>query len=111
MRDTLKRRSVVIGAVVAIVVAGAAVAGGVAVANNGDDEPLTGAVRDRAVAAALAFTGGGTATETEIGDDGAAYEVEIRLEDGSQVEVQLDESFTVLGSEPDDDDDGDDDDD
>ena len=96
MRDTLKRRSFVIGAVVAIVVAGAAVAGGVAVANNGDDEPLTGAVRDRAVAAALAFTGGGT-----------VYEVEIRLEDGSQVEVRLDESFTVLGSEPDDDDDDD----
>ncbi len=111
------RRSYLAVAVAAVVVIGAAAIGGVAVAGNGDDEPLTGTTYDRAVAAALEFTGGGVVTETEIGDDGAAYEVEIRLDDGSQVEVQLDESFAVLGSEPDDDgpdgeddDDGDDDD-
>ncbi len=42
-------------------------------------------------------------TETEIGDDGAAYEVEVRLSDGSQVEVNLDADFVVTGSAPDDD--------
>ncbi len=57
--DVLKRRSIVAGAVAAIVVGGATVAGGVAVANNGDDEPLSGATYDQAVAAALAHTRGG----------------------------------------------------
>ena len=58
--------------------------------------------RPAAKAAALEFTGGGTVTEAEVGDDGAAYGVEIRLDDGSQVEVRLDETFTVIGTEPDD---------
>ena len=67
------------------------------------DTPLSGSDLDAAVAAALEHTGGGKVTETEVGDDGAAYGVEIRLEDGSQVEVNLDENFTVIGSEDDDD--------
>jgi uncharacterized membrane protein YkoI len=79
--------------------------GGIAWATGvGDDEqPLTGATRDRAVAAALRHTGGGTVTETESGDDGAAYGVEVRLADGTEVEVSLDEHFNVLGEERDDD--------
>lgn len=81
--------------------AGAAVASGAV--DMDDDQPLTGATYDKAVAAALEHTGEGEVTETEVGDDGAAYEVEIKLADGSQVEVNLDDSFTVLGSEPDDD--------
>jgi len=72
-------------------------------ASSGDDKPLTGSSLDKAVAAALAETGGGTVTETEVGDGGAAYGVEIRLEDGSQVEVSLDENFQVIGQEGDDD--------
>ncbi len=96
------RRRYAIGALAGVVTV-AAITGGIAVATGGGDEPLTGETYDRAVAAALAHTGGGTVTETEVGDDGAAYEVEIRLDDGSQVEVQLDESFAVIGSEPDDD--------
>jgi uncharacterized membrane protein YkoI len=83
----------------------AAVAGGIAAAAaDGDtDQELTGATRDRAVAAALAATGGGTVLETEIGDDGAAYGVEVRLDDGRQVEVNLDENFRVVGREADED--------
>lgn len=107
----LSKRVGVVGAVVlgAAVVAGV---GGVAVANDGDDQELTGETRERAVAAALEHTGGeGTVTETEIGDDGAAYEVEIRLDDGSQIEVQLNEDFEVTGSEEDDDEPGEEDDD
>jgi len=67
------------------------------------DSPITGTALDRGVAAALEHTGGGEVTETEMGDDGAAYGVEIRLDDGSQVEVNLDADFNVIGSEPDDD--------
>jgi hypothetical protein len=67
------------------------------------DQELTGTTRDRAAAAALAATGGGTVLETEAGDDGAAYGVEVRLPDGRQVEVTLDQRFKVLGREPDED--------
>ena len=41
--------------------------------------------------------------ESEAGDDGAAYGVEIRLEDGRVVEVSLDANFNVLGDQADDD--------
>ncbi len=89
---------ITVGAVAAAVVgAGAALAAGVA----GSEEPLTGTTLQRATDAALRHTGGGTVTETEVGDDGAAYSVEIRRPDGSQVEVNLDEAFNVTGSEAD----------
>jgi uncharacterized membrane protein YkoI len=79
-------------------------AGGVAAANaDGDsDQELTGPTRDRAVAAALAATGGGTVLETEVGDDNAAYGVEVLLTDGRQVEVHLDGAFRLVTQEPDD---------
>jgi uncharacterized membrane protein YkoI len=82
-----------------------AMAGGVAAAAGGGDtdQELTGPTRDRAVAAARAATGGGTVLETEVGDDGAAYGVEIRRGDGRQVEVKLDKAFKVIAQEPDDD--------
>jgi uncharacterized membrane protein YkoI len=71
-------------------------------ANAGDDDaeesPITGADRERARAAALAATGGGRVTGTEVGDEESYYEVEVTLDDGSQVDVQLDESFQVVGS-------------
>ena len=91
-----------------IAAAGVAVAmigGGVAAAaaDTDSDQELTGSTRDRAVQAALAATGGGTVLETEAGDDGAAYGVEIRLADGRQVEVNLDQSFKVIGQEADED--------
>jgi uncharacterized membrane protein YkoI len=85
--------------IVAVLTAGIAIAAG----GGDDDQPLTGSTRDRVVDAALAHTGGGTVQETEAGDDGAAYGVEIRLDDGRQVEVNLDEDFNVIGQEDDDD--------
>jgi len=96
-----RKRMVVMGtaAVAIAATAGIAVAGG----TGDDDKPLTGSNLQRATAAALAHTGGGTVTETEIGDDGAAYGVEVRLEDGRQVEVNLNQSFEVIGQESDDD--------
>lgn len=80
-----------------------AAGGGVAMANGDDDPPITGSALEQAVAAAVQATGGGTVTETEIGDDGAAYSVEVRLDDGSQVEVNLDADFAVIGRSVDDD--------
>lgn len=76
--------------------------GGAEVEANDSDQQLVGSDRDRAAAAALEHTGGGTVTEVEVGDGAAAYGVEVRLEDGSQVEIQLDASFTVIGQEVDD---------
>ena len=75
---------------------------GVAVAAGGDDRPLTGSASEKATAAALQHTGGGTVIETEAGDDGAAYVVEIRLDDGRVVEIDLDANFQVIGQESDD---------
>jgi hypothetical protein len=97
--------------IAAVVLVAGAVSAGIAIAAGagGEDEaPLTGSALERATDAALAHTGGGTVTETEVGDDGAAYGVEVRLADGSQVEVNLDENFKVIGDEPDDDGAGDD---
>ena len=82
------------------------IGGGTAIAVasvGGDDEPLTGTTLDQAVAAALEETGGGTVTESEVGDDGAAYSVEVQFDDGSQVEVNPDENFNVIGQAADDD--------
>ncbi len=63
--------------------------------------PSTGEALARASAAALASTGGGTVTETEVGDEQGYYEVEVTRADGSQVDVHLDQAFAVLGSEAD----------
>jgi len=38
-----------------------------------------------------------------VGDDGAAYGVEVRRDDGSVVEVSLDANFHVIGNSADDD--------
>jgi hypothetical protein len=90
------------GAVALAVVGGGT---GIAIATGAadDDEPLTGSALEQATQAALEHTGGGTVIETEAGDDGAAYGVEIRLEDGRVVEVSLDQDFNVIGDEADDD--------
>ena len=55
-----------------------------------------------ATEAALAETGGGQVTETEVDDEESKYEVEVTLDDGSQVDVQLDEAFHVVGTEAED---------
>jgi uncharacterized membrane protein YkoI len=100
-RLVMTRKIAVMAALVLVV---GAVSAGFAIAAGGDDDkPLTGSSLEKATAAALAHTGGGTVTETEVGDDGAAYGVEVRLADGRQVEVNLDENFDVIGEENDDD--------
>jgi uncharacterized membrane protein YkoI len=93
-------------AVAAALVAGAgAASGGVAIAAGGDDDgtdsPITGSALDHATAAALESTGGGRVTGTEVGDEESYYEVEVTLDGGRQVDVQLDKSFNVVSSEGD----------
>ena len=92
-----RTRNLVVGA--GIVVGGVAGAG-VAVAAAGDDPPITGSDLDKASAAALAHTGGGRITETDTGG-AQAYEVEVTLDDGRQVEVEMDQDFNVLSSDRD----------
>jgi hypothetical protein len=90
---------------VAVVLAAGAVTAGIAIASGagGHDKPLTGSSLAKASAAALAHTGGGTVVEPEVGDDGAAYDVEVRLANGNTVEIQLDGQYQVIGREADDD--------
>jgi uncharacterized membrane protein YkoI len=78
--------------------AGIAAASGSDGSDSGDDSggPITGQALDRASAAALDATGGGRVTETEVNDEDSYYEVEVTLDDGSQVDVQLDRNFHVV---------------
>ena len=98
-----KKKWIAGAAVVIALVAGAARVAVATGANGDDDQPVTGTILEKATTAALAHTRGGTVTETEAGDDGAAYSVEVRLSDGRVVEVNLDANFNVIGQEDDDD--------
>ena len=82
----------------------AAAAGGIAIAGGaGDDDgtevPISGEALERASAVALEHLGEGRVTETEEGDEESYYEVEVTLDNGNQVDVQLNRNFTVVGSE------------
>lgn len=98
-----RRRKWIVGGSlgIAALVAGTGIAA--ASAAGDDDKPLRGSTLESAAAAAVEHVGGGTVIETEVGDDGAAYGVEVRLDDGRVVEVALDESFAVIGQAADDD--------
>ena len=89
-----------IALLVTLVAVAAAVAAGFAVAGSRDDheQPITGTALARASEAALAATGGGRVTETEVGDEDAYYEIEVTLPDGREVDVHLDRSFAVVSS-------------
>jgi hypothetical protein len=97
----MKHRTIII--TVAAGVAAIAIAGTAAAGQFGDDDeqPITGDALARASGAALAHTGEGRVTGTEVGDEDSYYEVEVTLESGKQVDVQLDESFAVVGADAD----------
>lgn len=83
----------------ALVVGGAGVA---TASTTGDDDAVTGTAFDQASTAALAEVGEGTVESVESSDDGDhTYEVEVRLENNNEVEVELDENFTVIRTETD----------
>ena len=77
-----------IGILTAVGAAAVAIGTGIAAAqpDDGEGSPITGEALAKASQAALAFTG---------------YEVEVTLADGSQVDVQLDDAFVVVGSKTD----------
>ncbi|WP_220729523.1 hypothetical protein [Streptomyces radicis] len=99
---TRRRTKWIVGAVAAAALAGG---GGVAAAASGNspsadgDTPITGQDLQRATEAALAHTGGGEVTGTEVDDEEGAFEVEVTLADGDVTDVHLDQDFTVLSTE------------
>ena len=97
-RMTNKKTAIIVGAAAALTLGGA----GTAIAAGGDDDAgeksITGGALDRAKDAALAETGGGRVTATEVDDEESKYEVEV-TENGHQFDVQLDENFNVVGTE------------
>jgi uncharacterized membrane protein YkoI len=106
------------------VIAGAAVvalgAGGTAIAasagsddnggtgDDGEGKAITGPALKKASAIAIDHVGGGTVTATELQDEEGYYEIEVKRDDGSQVDVHLDSDFNVLDSSGDGGDDGED---
>lgn len=87
----------------ALVAAGAIATTGAAASGDDDgrERPITGDALQQASAATLDHTGGGTVTGTEVGDEEGYYEVEVTLDDGTQVDVHLDQDFAVLSDESD----------
>jgi uncharacterized membrane protein YkoI len=90
---------------IATAIGAAAVAIGAGIASaqpdDGEGTPITGEALTKASQAALAFTGGGTVTATEVGDEESYYEVEVTRADGSQTDVQLNDNFLVVSSKTD----------
>jgi hypothetical protein len=97
----MKQRTklLIVGASALALAAGGA---GVASATGGDDShPITGKALEEASATALKATGGGTVSETEVGDEESYYQVEVTKADGSQVDVQLDRGLNLVGQSAD----------
>lgn len=82
------------GAVAAF--AGASDAGNEFDESGDSSTAITGIALERATAAAIAAAGAGTVTESELGGDEAAYEIELMLDAGESVDVMLDDNFKVL---------------
>ena len=100
-----KRTAWIVGAAVAAVALGGATVAAAAGSAFDDDSTKSGSTqhslsqadRDKATQAALAKVGQGTVTDVERGGDpGSAYEVEVRLNNGSEVELGLGPDFQVL---------------
>jgi hypothetical protein len=98
----IPRRMAILLAATTALIAGA-VGGAFAIAGDDDatERPIPASDRQQAERAALEETGGGTVTGTEVDDEESKYEVEVTRPDGSQVDVQLDGDFNVVGTESD----------
>ncbi|GAA4365948.1 hypothetical protein [Nocardioides caricicola] len=101
---TLRRKSILIPTVATLAVIGA----GATVWSATADDSVGGSERERVAAAAVEVAGGGTAEEVETSDDpGVAYEVEVRADDGTEVDVALDDDLNEVSAASDDDSDDD----
>lgn len=68
-------------------------------ARDADDVPLTDTEFDAASKAALAEAKGGTVTDVDRSDDpGEAFEVDVLLENGDELEITLDADYAVVTS-------------
>ena len=92
------RVALVAGIVVAV---GGGATAAVAYTTGDSETPIKGAALAKASAAALAYTGGGRVTGTEVNDEESFYQVEVTKNDGTQIDVQLDAAFHVLASKSD----------
>jgi uncharacterized membrane protein YkoI len=100
----VNRKKLAIGAAAAAVLAVGG--GGAAIAAQQEQAPATGGESseqqatgpniEKAKSAALDYTNGGRVTGTEVGDEEGYYEIEVTLDDGSQVDVHLDRDLNVL---------------
>ena len=97
-----RTRRIVIAAAATVAVIGAAGVAAVSASTNDDtDAPITGTDLQRASAAALSSTGQGRVTGTEVGDEDSYYEVEVTLDNGTEVDVHLDKDFQIVDSKAD----------
>ena len=113
MSNRLKKVLITVAALAALALGGAALAGAAGGGNSGAQEQersdagdaskaITGDAKARAEKAALAATGGGKVNQTELdNENGATYEVEVAKTDGTQVDVRLDDNFSVVAVESD----------
>jgi hypothetical protein len=69
--------------------------------DDGNGTPVAGSELDRASAAALKATGGGTVTGSELRDEEGYYEIEVARPDGTQVDVHLDQNLNVIDASAD----------
>ena len=97
----LRTKRVILPTIAAVAVLGI---GGAVWASTANADDLSGGERDRVGAAATQAVGGGKVIDAESSDDaGEAYEVEVRMKDGSEVDVTLDEKLDVIRKDYDDD--------
>ena len=106
MNSRIKKWVIAGAAVVALGAGGTAIAGSAGSDENGgtDDgpgKPITGPALDKASRIAIDHAGGGTVTETEFQDEEGYYELEVKRDDGTQVDVHLDSHFNVLNESAD----------
>jgi hypothetical protein len=94
---------IVVGTAAAAVILGVAAAGVAGAADVGSDDgpdvAISGSDLERASDAALAETGEGEVVDSEVEDEENGYEVEVNLDDGRQVEIELDADFAVVSSD------------
>ena len=103
MNAKLKRGILAAAALAALGLGGAAIAGATGGGDDGggkgDDgagKPITGAALDRASRRGARPHRRRPVSATEFQDEEGYYEVEVKRDDGSQVDVHLDSHFNVL---------------
>ena len=101
----LRRKRIILPTIAAVAVAGI---GGTVWSASANDN-VQRSERERVGAAGVKAAGGGTAVDVETSDDlREAYEVEVRMDDGTEITIDLDQDLNVVSQDSDDRDDIDD---